>query len=106
MDMLDQLLRHNADAALEPLVEWLRWANSHPAAIPSEYDDLLFNARSPEDTLWITLLMGVLVKRYDPPWMPPDPAWDDLWAWMTRNGGWQPGLLRTGLLTASASREA
>ena len=105
MDVLDQLLRNDSNAALAPLVEWLRWANAHPQDIPREYEEALFNARSAEDSLWVTLAMGVLVKRYDPAHMPPGPAWDDLWAWMTRNGGWQTGLLWTGLLTASTDRE-
>lgn len=106
MDMLDQLLREESNAALEPLVEWLRWANLHSYAIPIEYDEALMDARTAEESLWITLIIGMLVKRYDPAHMPRQAAWADLWAWMTRNGGWHPGLLWTGLLAASTSRKA
>lgn len=106
MDALDELLHNDANAALEPLVTWLRWTLSHSQEVPREYDELLFAVRSAEDSLWVSLIIGMLVKRYDPAHMPPWPAWDDLWTWMARHGGWQTGLLWTALLNASARRES
>ena len=106
MDPLEQLLREDGDAATQALVSLLQWAIQHPQSVPNEYHDGLLQARSPEDSLWMALIIGVLVKHYDPGQMPPWPQWQGLWGWIARNGGWDTGLLWTSVLNASASRES
>lgn len=103
MDPFECWLREEGNQAVMPITTWLRWLLQHHSdTFPMPYASLLFTTVSAEDSLWMTLMLGVLVTQANGPTMPWS-AWTSLWTWITRAGGWQTGFLWTALLNASCS---